>query len=111
MHLLYFALILLTVALNTAAQLLLKLGSGQTLLNPYLLGGVACYGLSTVCYVGILGKLNVSFAYPLLIGLSVIATTIAGATYLHEKVPFLSLLGIGLMLSGIGAIAFGKALS
>ncbi|MBW4538643.1 MAG: small multidrug resistance protein [Myxacorys chilensis ATA2-1-KO14] len=108
---LYLALILITVGLNTAAQLLLKLGSGQGLINLYLLGGVTCYGLSTICYVFILGKFNVSFAYPLLIGLSVIATTFAGATYFHEKIPFLSLLGVGLMLSGICAIAFGKALN
>jgi small multidrug resistance pump len=111
MNFLYPALILITVALNTSAQLLLKLGSGQSWLNFYLLGGVACYGLSTVCYVVLLGKLNVSFAYPLLIGLSVIATTFVGALYLHEKVPFLSMLGIGLMLSGIFAIAFGKTLN
>lgn len=111
MSILYFVLILLTVALNTAAQLLLKSGSGQALLNPYFLGGVMCYGLSTVFYVGILAKFNVSFAYPLLIGLTVIATTIAGATYFHEKIPFLGMIGIGLMLSGICAIAFGKALN
>ncbi|MCU0549115.1 MAG: small multidrug resistance protein [Leptolyngbya sp. Prado105] len=108
---LYPVLILITVGLNTSAQLLLKLGSGQGLINLHLLGGVTCYGLSTVCYVVLLGKLNVTFAYPLLIGLSVIATTFAGAMYFHEKVPFLSMVGIGLMLSGICAIAFGKSLS
>ncbi|MBE9011414.1 small multidrug resistance protein [Pseudanabaenaceae cyanobacterium LEGE 13415] len=107
----YFTLILVTVGLNTAAQLLLKLGAGQAVPNLFLIGGVACYGLSTVCYVGLLGKLNVSFAYPLLIGLSVVATTIVGATYLHEKLPFLSVVGIGLMLSGIFAIAFGRTLN
>jgi small multidrug resistance pump len=108
---LYPALILITVVLNTTAQLFLKLGSGQSLLNLYLLGGVTCYGLSTICYVFLLGKLNVSFAYPLLIGLSVIATTVVGATYLNEKVPFLSMVGIGLMISGIFAIAVGKTLN
>jgi multidrug transporter EmrE-like cation transporter len=101
-------LILLTVGLNTLAQALLKLGSGQNPLNPYLGGGILAYGLSTIFYVAFLGKLNLSVAYPVVIGLTVLATTMTGAFLLGEKVATLHWLGIGLMLSGLGAIAFGK---
>ena len=101
-------LILLTVGLNTLAQALLKLGAGPNLLNLYLLGGVAVYGLSTILYILVLGKLNLSLAYPVVIGLTVIFTTLTGAFLLGEKVVPVQWLGMGLMLSGISAIAFGR---
>lgn len=103
-------LILCTVVLNTIAQALLKLGSGQNPLNPYLCGGILAYGLSTVFYVTFLGKLNLSIAYPVVIGLTVLATTLTGAFLLGEKVATIHWVGIGLMLSGLCAIAFGKQL-
>jgi small multidrug resistance pump len=100
-------LVLITVALNTVAQALLKLGAGQGLLNLHLLGGVLAYGLSTVVYIFVLGKFNLSVAYPIVIGLTVFATTITGAYLLGEKVATVQWFGIGLMLSGISAIASG----
>ncbi|QZZ22074.1 small multidrug resistance protein [Leptothermofonsia sichuanensis E412] len=101
-------LILITVGLNTLAQAFLKLGSGQSPLNVYLLGGISAYGLSTVFYVLVLGKFNLSIAYPIVIGLTVLSATTTGAYFLGEKVTAIQWLGIGLMLSGISAIAFGK---
>jgi multidrug transporter EmrE-like cation transporter len=101
-------LILLTVGLNTAAQTLLKLGAGQGLLNLYSVGGILAYGLSTITYLFVLGKFNLSFAYPVVIGLTVIATTLSGVMLLQEKVSAGQWVGIGLMLSSICAIAFAK---
>lgn len=107
-HLFFSLLILVTVGLNTIAQTLLKLGSGQNPINLYLIGGILAYGLSTVFYVLVLGKLNLSVAYPVVIGLTIFATTLAGAVILREKVAIVHWLGVGLMLSGILAIAFAK---
>lgn len=101
-------LVLVTVVLNTLAQTLLKVGTGQNILNIYLLGGILAYGLSTLFYILVLSKLNLSLIYPLVIGLTVVATTFSGAILLKEQVPSIQWLGIGLMLSGIFAIAFGK---
>ncbi|HEY9906868.1 MAG TPA: SMR family transporter [Thermosynechococcaceae cyanobacterium] len=101
-------LILITVGLNTVAQTLLKLGSGKTPLNFYLLGGLIAYGLSTGFYIVVLGKFNLSVAYPVVIGLTVAATTLTGALMLRETVEMSQWVGIGLMLSGIVAIALGK---
>ncbi len=98
-------LVLITVALNTLAQALLKLGSGQNPVNPYLLSGILSYGLSTIFYIVVLGKFNLSVAYPVIIGLTVLSTTVTGAYFLGEKVATVQWLGIGLMLSGISAIA------
>lgn len=100
-------LVLVTVGLNTIAQALLKLGSGDNPVNPYLLGGILAYGLSTIFYIVVLGKFNLSVVYPVIIGLTVLSTTITGAYFLGEKVATIHWLGIGLMLSGISAIAAG----
>lgn len=108
-HLFFVLLILITVALNTVAQTWLKLGSGQGLFNPYFLGGIAAYGVSTIFYILVLGKFNLSVAYPIVIGLTVAATTLSGAFLLREKVLLMQWVGIGLMLSGISAIALAKA--
>ncbi|OUL23302.1 small multidrug resistance protein [Nostoc sp. RF31YmG] len=107
-QLVFILVILITVGLNTLAQTLLKLGAGQNPLNIYLIGGIASYGLSTIFYILVLGRLNLSVAYPLVIGLTIIATTISGSVILQEKVLISQWLGVGLMLSGIGAIAFAK---
>lgn len=107
-NLLFSLLILLTVGLNTLAQTLLKLGAGQTPINPYLLGGILAYGLSTIFYILVLGKFNLSIAYPVVIGLTVVAATLSSAIFLREKVAVVQWMGIGLMLSGISAIAFTK---
>ena len=107
-HLFFSLLIIATVGLNTIAQTFLKLGSGQNLINFYLMGGILAYGISTLFYILVLGKLNLSVAYPVVIGLTILATTVAGAVFLREKVSPMHWLGVGLMLSGIGAIAFGK---
>lgn len=98
-----------TVGLNTIAQTLLKLGAVPNPLNIYLLGGLLTYGLSTVFYILVLGKFNLSVTYPVVIGLTVLTTTMAGAIVLKEKVPTIHWLGIGLMVSGISAIAFVRS--
>jgi small multidrug resistance pump len=104
-------LVLITVLLNTVAQLLLKLGSGQQLLNFHLLGGLIAYGFSTLFYILVLGKNNLSVIYPLVIGLTIIATTFTGKIILNEKVLTPHWVGIGLILSGISAIALAKVYS
>ncbi|PZO21113.1 MAG: small multidrug resistance protein [Leptolyngbya foveolarum] len=101
-------LILVTVGLNTLAQALLKLGSGQSPLNLYLFSGVLVYGFSTIFYILVLSRFDLSTAYPIIIGLTVLATTMTGAFLLGEKVAMTHWLGIGLMLSGISTIALGK---
>ena len=100
-------LILTTVGLNTLAQVLLKLGAGKNLINPYLFAGVLVYGLSTIFYILVLGKFNLSLAYPIVIGLTVISATITATVFLDERITNIQWIGIGLLLSGITAIASG----
>ncbi|WP_040655216.1 SMR family transporter [Rubidibacter lacunae] len=102
--LLYFLLLLAAVGCNSIGQTLLKLGSGQSVLNPYIASGLLAYSIGTISYIALLSKLNLSVAYPVVIGLTIIMTTLSGTMFLHEKVAPGHWLGIGLMLSGILAI-------
>ena len=101
-------LMALTITLNTIAQVLLKAGSNQNPINPYLMGGVVAYGLSTIIYVVVLGKFNLSVAYPVIIGLTVISTTLMGSVIFKESISPAQWVGIGLMLSGISAVSLGN---
>jgi small multidrug resistance pump len=103
-------LIVVTIALNATAQSLLKIGADQKSLNLFLLAGVCFYGLSTIIYILVLGKFNLSIAYPIIIGSTVIATVIIGTILFREKVSSTQWVGVGLTISGISAIALGKNL-
>lgn len=104
-ELIFSLLIVSTASLNTIAQLLMKLGTGFSLINPYLIGGIGLYGFSTLLYIAVLGKFNLSIAYPVVIGLTVVLTTVAGAVLLRERVSLTGWVGVSLLLGGIFAIA------
>lgn len=106
--LILIALIPFSVVLNTMGQILLKSGSGQGMVNFNVFAGIVAYAISTVSYMFILKRLNVSVAYPLVFGLTIIATTLAGANILKEQVTVQQWMGVGLVISGICAISFGK---
>jgi small multidrug resistance pump len=100
----------ITVMLNTLAQTALKLGTGQaTPLNLYIGSGLLLYGGSAVLYIIVLGRLNLSYVYPIMIGLTMIATIFSGIIVLHEKVTVGQWIGVGLMLSGLIAITLNQA--
>jgi small multidrug resistance pump len=102
----------LTVILNTLAQVLLKLGTGQpSPINLYVAGGLLLYGGSAMMYIVILGRLNLSFVYPIMIGLTMLTTIFSGILILHEKVAMGEWVGVGLMLSGLAAIALNQSSS
>ena len=103
-----FFLVLATVCLNTIAQILLKLGAGQSLLNPYLLGGVITYGVSTLFYISILGRLNLSFIYPTIIGFTIVATTLSGVFWLGEKASLGQWTGTSFIVGGLIIIISSK---
>lgn len=96
------------VVLNSTGQTLLKLGSGHSLLNFYILGGLLAYGSGTICYILVLSKFNLSFAYPIVIGLTIVVTTMSGVILLAEKMSVTQWFGIGLIVSGLLVISQGK---
>lgn len=111
-------LILITVFLNAAAQLLLKGGMAQIgyfdftwqhawpitvkiLANPFILGGLFSYAVSVALWLLVLSRSEISYAYALCVGMTYIATTSAAFLLFHESLTPVKLAGMGVILFGI----------
>lgn len=110
-------LALFCVCLTAAAQVLLKMGMSApaiqqamsngmrsvywlALTSPLIWGGMLCFGASAGLWLLVLGKLEVSMAYPL-ISLGVVLTTLAGIFILGESVSIYKVLGVSLVIAGV----------
>ncbi len=110
-------LALFCVCLTAAAQVLLKMGMSApviqqamsngmrsvywlALTSPMIWGGMICFGASAGLWLLVLGKLEVSMAYPL-ISLGVVLTTLAGIFILGESVSIYKILGVSLVIAGV----------
>lgn len=115
-------LILLSVGLSSASQLLLKVGMssasvqqamsegpplraiGIALLTPLVFLGLACFSLSAVFWLFVLSKIDVSYAYPC-VALGIVFT-VAGAHFaLGEPVSMLRIAGLGVIALGVSLVA------
>jgi multidrug transporter EmrE-like cation transporter len=116
-----WALIFCGVALNAAAQLLLKAGTNtigpfaftatnivpvgvRLALEPHILGGMFCYAISLVVWIMGLSRIEVSVAYPML-SLGYLANALAAWYLFGEAVSPMRLLGIGSIIVGVFLIA------
>jgi multidrug transporter EmrE-like cation transporter len=116
-----FALVLTGVLLNAAAQLLLKAGTNavghfefhldnvlpvgmKIALEPHILGGLACYGISVVVWIMALSRVPVSIAYPML-SIGYIVNAVAAYYLFNEPLAGQKLLGIGFIVIGVWLVA------
>ncbi len=98
-------MIILSIGSNTIAQICLKQSSQMgMLLNQYFIGGVGFYGISTISYVMVLKQVSLSIAYPTIVGMTIILTTILNNIVYNEKILLSQILGIFLIICGISAI-------
>jgi multidrug transporter EmrE-like cation transporter len=116
-----FGLIAAGVLLNTFAQLLLKAGANSIgrfefalshaleiglkfIVNPYILGGMACYAVSLVVWLMALSRVEVSVAYPMLsVGFALNA--VLAWWLLGEPVTPQRLAGIAIIIVGVTIVA------
>jgi len=120
MHPITLALAVGSVSLNAMAQIALRkmmltvgplpssvanaLGFAfSLLLNPWFLAGMTCY-LSIGIWLIVLGKTEVSLAYPLL-SIGYIITAIIGYYFLGENVSLTRIAGIALICFGIVVVS------
>jgi multidrug transporter EmrE-like cation transporter len=119
-----WTLLLTGVALNAAAQLLLKaatryvgplvsdagrvdwLNAAALWKAPPLWVGLGCYGVSVILWLGALSRLPVSVAYPML-SLGYVVNAVAAALLFGETLTAMKLAGIGLI--GLGVIVLSRA--
>lgn len=105
------------VCLTALAQVLLKMGMSApamqqalagdmravvllALTSPLIWGGMLCFGASAGLWLLVLGKLEVSMAYPL-VSLGVVLTTLAGIFLLGESLSLYKALGVALIVTGV----------
>lgn len=116
-HTMALSLAFVCVLLTALAQVLLKLGMSTPALqqamggglksiywlalgNPLIWGGMLCFGASAGLWLLVLGKLEVSLAYPLT-SLGIAVTTLTGIFLLGESVTFYKALGVALIIAGV----------
>jgi multidrug transporter EmrE-like cation transporter len=110
MSLASFAIILVGVLLNAAAQLLLKAGTNavplgvRLAIEPHILGGLACYVISVVVWVIALSRVPVSIAYPML-SIGYVVNAVAAWYLLGEVLTPMRLTGIGIIIVGVFLVA------
>jgi multidrug transporter EmrE-like cation transporter len=110
-------LILSGVLLNAVAQVLLKAGTNavghfafqadnivpiglKLALQPYILGGIACYIISLVVWIMALSRVPVSIAYPML-SIGYVVNTFIAYHWFGEPLAAQKLLGIGFIIVGV----------
>jgi multidrug transporter EmrE-like cation transporter len=116
-----FSLVLAGVLLNAAAQLLLKAGTNRVgefafamdnlvpigaklAMNPFILGGLACYVVSVVVWILALSRVPVSVAYPML-SIGYIVNALAAWMLFGESLGAQKLVGIGFIVVGVFLVA------
>jgi len=112
-----YPLLLTGVLLNAAAQLLLKAGTNavgrfefaaanlvpvasKVALEPHILAGCCCYGVSLIVWIMGLSRVEVSVAYPLL-SLGYVINALAAWYLFGESLTALRLAGIGFIVVGV----------
>ena len=116
-----FGLIAAGVLLNTFAQLLLKAGANSIghfefalaravdiglkfLVNPYILGGMACYAVSLVVWLMALSRVEVSVAYPML-SIGYVVNALAAWYLFGEALTPMRVAGIAIIVLGVFVVA------
>ncbi len=106
--------LLAAVCLGTLGQFLMKSGMNQvggidrltlaalvrTFSNPFVFFGFASYGVSSVCYLMALSKLDLSAAYPM-VGVGYVLVMLVSWLVLRESVSPLRWLGTLLIVAGV----------
>ncbi len=117
-----FALILCSIVLGVAGELLLKVGINKlddlafgglnqaahsmltVLTTPAIVIGFVCYGLASVFWLAVLSRLDLSYAYPFL-ALMYLLIPLAARIFLHEDIPSGRWVGIVVIMIGVAIVA------
>lgn len=112
----------LSVCLSAAAQIALKagmtapavqrsLGHAPVLaqlqavfLNPWVVLGLACYGLSAAVWLLVLARVPVSTAYPF-VAVAIVLTGLLGRLVFHDSFSAAKLAGSALIVGGVVLLA------
>jgi multidrug transporter EmrE-like cation transporter len=114
-------LLLVTVTFNVMGQYLMKRGMSDVgaitgdlsqlfsslataFTNPYVLAGVGAYGMSSIFWLILLSRVDLSYAYPAL-SLGYVMVTLVSALLLGEQVSALRWAGVLVICVGVILVA------
>lgn len=119
MNLTSFLIVFTSVFLSALAQTSFKIGVGRVrlgadvsvldktlamLLSPYVIGGLALYGIGTILWLFALRQLELSVAYPF-VAMSFVMVLASGALFLGEPLTAGRILGVCLIIAGLVVIS------
>lgn len=114
-----FLIIFVSVMLGSTGQVLFKVGMqafGQVtvtniwaqlvkiLLIPYIPFGFLCFGVSSILWLVVVSKLELSYAYPM-VSLGYVIVIIASWWFLGEHLSLLRLVGVALICAGVALVS------
>ena len=118
----FYALLVVSVAFNVTANILLKTGVVKTggiaaettniiasilkvATSPYIIVGLALYGLSFLIWLRVLTFNDLSRSYPIFATIVFLMTTLGSIIFLKENITPIRVVGIAVMLTGIFIVA------
>ena len=109
---------IISIVLNALANILMKAGAIQQQpadsiiayvwqmgTNIYILSGVLCFGLALGAYNFVLGRINLSVAYPINTSLGYVLVILASWLLFKESLGIAQIGGIGLIVAGVWLVA------
>lgn len=119
-----FGIALLSILLGATGQFLFRVGMlhyGQVtvqniwrqlfsvIFTPAIFTGFMCFGISSILWLVVISKWELSYAYPM-VALGYVLAIFYGALFLNENINLPKLLGSILILAGISILGlFGHA--
>ncbi len=102
--------LLLSVTLASAGQILLKIGASRAkvlldFVNPAVVSGLFCYGVSTLLWVWVLSRLPLSTVYAFTT-LTLVVVYLCSWLLLGEKISLQTTIGLAFILLGLALISF-----
>jgi len=98
--------IAMTIMLTACGQLCLKRSTAlgaplwEIVRNPFFLGGLVLYGLSTIIYLMVLRQIRVSVAFPVVFGGTSVLVCLLGRVLLGEMLHLSQVGGVFLVIAG-----------
>ena len=75
--------------------------------QPLILGGLSLYAVSSIGFIVVLSRANISIVSPLL-SISYLFTVLGGKIIFNEPLPPLRLVGVGLIMTGVIFVLQGQ---
>jgi len=114
-------IILIGILFASSGQIFWKIGMSETgpitsplslnssmevIMNPWVIGGLISYGLSTIFWLIALSRADLSFVYPF-IALTFVIIFFASAILFHESISMARIIGAGIIVLGIIVLVQG----